>query len=278
MAKRTKRQFPQLPSHSTIRKAALEHISSGAPYLASALSESVADALGVTVDQRALRFSKNDQLAFENYVDRVKQEFTGKGIHTGPNGRRHKGRNEMYYPTEHGLAIARRAPEMSADEIDNLFTSAKVQFQTPTADPILLESRVSEALSRMAGEGGGLLPPRGSVEVQQVPANTTRFVRDPEVCAWVLRRAKNVCEVCGDPAPFIKRSNNVPFLEIHHVRPLASGGPDTVDNAIAACPNCHRELHFGIRQEALRAEVIAKIAILVDHPIRLLGEPRSETE
>ncbi|MFM0350878.1 HNH endonuclease [Paraburkholderia sp. RL17-347-BIC-D] len=27
--------------------------------------------------------------------------------------------------------------------------------------------------------------------------------------------------------------------------PLAQGGPDTVANAIALCPNCHRERHYG---------------------------------
>jgi 5-methylcytosine-specific restriction protein A len=26
---------------------------------------------------------------------------------------------------------------------------------------------------------------------------------------------------------------------------LAEGGEDTVENALALCPNCHRRLHFG---------------------------------
>ena len=33
---------------------------------------------------------------------------------------------------------------------------------------------------------------------------------------------------------------------------LADGGPDTVENAVALCPNCHRRLHYS--GEALKYE------------------------
>jgi 5-methylcytosine-specific restriction protein A len=34
-------------------------------------------------------------------------------------------------------------------------------------------------------------------------------------------------------------------LEVHHKIRLADGGFDTVENAIAVCPNCHRQCHHG---------------------------------
>jgi 5-methylcytosine-specific restriction protein A len=34
-------------------------------------------------------------------------------------------------------------------------------------------------------------------------------------------------------------------LEVHHKKQLSEGGEDTVENAIALCPNCHREAHYG---------------------------------
>jgi 5-methylcytosine-specific restriction protein A len=34
-------------------------------------------------------------------------------------------------------------------------------------------------------------------------------------------------------------------LEVHHKTPLSARGEDTVENAIALCANCHRELHYG---------------------------------
>jgi 5-methylcytosine-specific restriction enzyme A len=37
--------------------------------------------------------------------------------------------------------------------------------------------------------------------------------------------------------------------EIHHVKLLADSGEDTVENAMALCPNCHRESHFGINKD-----------------------------
>lgn len=37
---------------------------------------------------------------------------------------------------------------------------------------------------------------------------------------------------------------NIPFLEVHHVKWLAKGGSDTVNNVVALCPNCHRKMHL----------------------------------
>lgn len=74
--------------------------------------------------------------------------------------------------------------------------------------------------------------------------STFVFERNPDVVAEVLARAKGRCERCLQPAPFV-RINGEPYLEVHHKIQLAAGGPDTVDNAVAICPNCHRECHFG---------------------------------
>ena len=43
--------------------------------------------------------------------------------------------------------------------------------------------------------------------------------------------------------PFLK-INGARYLEVHHLKRLADGGSDTIENAVAVCPNCHRELHF----------------------------------
>ena len=46
-------------------------------------------------------------------------------------------------------------------------------------------------------------------------------------------------------APFNRDSNDTEYLEVHHKLPLAENGDDTVENAIALCPNCHRHAHYG---------------------------------
>lgn len=80
-------------------------------------------------------------------------------------------------------------------------------------------------------------------EVQFV--KTKVYKRNPDVVIEVLNRANGICERCNKKAPFIRASDNTPYLEVHHIVTLANNGDDTVENAIAICPNCHRELHFG---------------------------------
>jgi 5-methylcytosine-specific restriction protein A len=70
------------------------------------------------------------------------------------------------------------------------------------------------------------------------------FARNPDVVAEVLLRANGRCEYCKNPAPFTRRADNSPYLEVHHVKMLAEGGEDTVANAVALCPNCHRQAHY----------------------------------
>lgn len=71
------------------------------------------------------------------------------------------------------------------------------------------------------------------------------YKRNPDVVAEVLYRAKGICEKCRQPAPFPRKSDSTPYLEVHHRILLAKGGEDTVENAIAVCPNCHRKAHYG---------------------------------
>jgi 5-methylcytosine-specific restriction protein A len=71
------------------------------------------------------------------------------------------------------------------------------------------------------------------------------YRRNADVIVAVLNRANGICERCNKNAPFVRRSDGTPFLEVHHRKPLAEGGEDTTENALALCPNCHREVHHG---------------------------------
>jgi len=81
------------------------------------------------------------------------------------------------------------------------------------------------------------------------PARTqvvsTVFLRNPDVVAQVLISANGVCEHCKQPAPFKRASDGTPYLEVHHTVRLVDDGDDTVQNALALCPNCHRKAHYG---------------------------------
>jgi|GEM_PF-384273 5-methylcytosine-specific restriction protein A len=65
--------------------------------------------------------------------------------------------------------------------------------------------------------------------------------RDAFVAEYARKRANGICQLCEQPAPF--RVGDTPFLEVHHVIPLSENGPDTIENTVALCPNCHRRMH-----------------------------------
>ena len=96
--------------------------------------------------------------------------------------------------------------------------------------------------------------PRGVGSPSRIKRETTVVGRDPEVQRWVLQRADRLCELCCKPAPFDK-PNGSPYLEIHHIHRLADGGSDVPENAVALCPNCHREAHYGVRAEEIQNEL-----------------------
>lgn len=73
--------------------------------------------------------------------------------------------------------------------------------------------------------------------------SSKRYERNPYVAELAKRKANGVCQLCASPAPFIT-NQGVPFLEIHHIVPLAQGGSDTIENTVALCPNCHRKMHI----------------------------------
>jgi 5-methylcytosine-specific restriction protein A len=80
---------------------------------------------------------------------------------------------------------------------------------------------------------------------EKVEVTTHRFIRNANVIVEVLNRANGICENCKSEAPFLRSKDKTPYLEVHHIKKLADGGEDTVENALAVCPNCHRQLHFG---------------------------------
>jgi len=81
---------------------------------------------------------------------------------------------------------------------------------------------------------------------EEIQVISRGFKRNADVVTAVLDRANGFCENCKNKAPFIRKKDNTPYLEVHHIKQLADGGEDSVKNAIAVCPNCHRKLHFGI--------------------------------
>ncbi|MGV2101594.1 HNH endonuclease [Rhizobium sp. 21-4511-3d] len=137
-------------------------------------------------------------------------------------------------------------------------------LEAPTSDPESLAVRVRSAKTKIVRGIQGT-PPTNARSGVKVTGTSQRFVRDPNVIAWVLFKAEGRCEACDTPAPFL-REDGEPYLEVHHVRPLGEGGPDSVDNTIAVCPSCHRRFHHGADRARFRRATLRAISRLVDYP------------
>lgn len=124
----------------------------------------------------------------------------------------------------------------------------------PTSDPEKLEEQVGALLRRpIVG-----VPPGHDVPDKQRPTADV-FLRDPKICAWVLKEADGVCELCGNRGPFYDQKTDCPFLVVHHVQFLSQGGADSVQNAVALCPNCHAECHYAPNTKVVAEKIRGQV-------------------
>ncbi|HFD4276706.1 TPA: HNH endonuclease [Vibrio parahaemolyticus] len=128
---------------------------------------------------------------------------------------------------------------------DKLFPTANETIKESQAEyKVTFENEVNESLDDSSENRQRRLASR-SIKPKVVYRLVQDYRRDPDVVAEALYRAEGFCEKCKEKAPFIKRSNGEPYLEVHHIIPLSQGGLDSLENVISLCPNCHREIHFG---------------------------------
>ena len=139
--------------------------------------------------------------------------------------------------------------------------SAKLRRESPelfepTSDENELQERENHFIDFGLDE-----EPIGNANPRRIKSSEYKghFARDGEVRAWVKQRADGVCEKCDQPAPFHNKFGK-PFLEVHHIVPLSEGGEDIVANAVALCPNCHRECHYGQDVEGIRELPFSKLS------------------
>ena len=111
-----------------------------------------------------------------------------------------------------------------------------------------IQSKFEDAVSKSSSDSQNNRKKRlNNARIKPTTNITTTIVfnRNPDVVAEVLYEAEGICGTCHEKAPFNRRSDDSPYLEVHHKIQLADGGEDTVENAIALCPNCHRRKHYG---------------------------------
>lgn len=154
-----------------------------------------------------------------------------------------------------GLKPAKHIGTQVAAKIEQCINDVDGSLNPPVA---AFELGVAEKVRRRT-----VTKPEGQAVPVKSQTVITSFARDPAVKAWVIQRAKGVCECCTEPAPF-KTAEDTPYLEVHHLRTLADGGSDRVSNTVALCPNCHRQLHYGVDRGSLKQRLYESIQELVE--------------
>lgn len=125
----------------------------------------------------------------------------------------------------------------------DVFFAAVVEEEIPEDDTQHFYNDVSRSLQENHSSRQARLATAPRIP-DRISTTSSSFRRNPDVVAEVLLRAEGKCEGCLQPAPFARASDGTPYLEVHHHVMLAAGGEDTVVNAIALCPNCHRAAHY----------------------------------
>jgi len=108
-----------------------------------------------------------------------------------------------------------------------------------------------------------------STNTQTSERKVTIRERSTAIRAYGLKRANGVCEYCQSKAPFIT-SDGILYLEVHHIKKLADGGPDHPDFVIGICPNCHRRAHYGVDREQVNKSMLELVKMIEGRINRLL--------
>jgi len=84
-----------------------------------------------------------------------------------------------------------------------------------------------------------------------------KYITDARITKTVLTLRDFKCEIDQNHISFITRSNN-PYMEGHHLIPMKAQEDfininiDRSNNICCLCPNCHKALHLGNRDEQTR--------------------------
>ena len=79
----------------------------------------------------------------------------------------------------------------------------------------------------------------------RLPTEIYRVLRDTKLAREIKWSHGFQCQVCHHPP--LKLSDTKLYAEVHHIKPLGSPheGPDSPENILCVCPNCHVLLDYG---------------------------------
>jgi 5-methylcytosine-specific restriction protein A len=174
-------------------------------------------------------------MATDYYLDRL---YADHGAEALANAVEATSQHIAYYESLQKITLHKKRAVVAAQSIKLDADSSLIQHLQAFERDVAKAYSDSASARALRLSASSPVPQRRTLPVEV-------FIRNPDVVAETLHRAGGICETCRKPAPFNRKTSGKPYLEVHHRVRLADGGLDTVDNAIAVCPNCHREAHYG---------------------------------
>ena len=115
-------------------------------------------------------------------------------------------------------------------------------------------------------DGSKPMPRSKSITTRQWPVNDAQK-------ETVRIKCRYCCELAHNHPRFPRKEDGKPFVEVHHLIPMNAQAYfnhslDVQANLICLCPNCHSEIHYGVRRDILieklykiRAESLRRAAL-----------------
>lgn len=94
---------------------------------------------------------------------------------------------------------------------------------------------------------------KGTPKKKKAPAkisSSEAYPRDTNTALNSLKIAEYKCEIDSEHPTFIRKKNNLPYTEPHHLIPMAYSDNfdfslDVEENIVSLCSNCHNQIHYG---------------------------------
>lgn len=99
-------------------------------------------------------------------------------------------------------------------------------------------------------------------ELDYIIINCKKIKRNKTIVEEIKRKYNNKCQVCG--FTFKQRNGNL-YSEAAHILPLASSKLDIIDNLLVLCPNHHKMLDYGTKDD--RNSILEKCNIIKNQSI-----------
>ena len=89
------------------------------------------------------------------------------------------------------------------------------------------------------------------------------YPRDPKMAAYALANANYSCENNPSHECFVRRKDDTPYTEVHHLIPLCfqdefDNSLDVPENIVSLCSNCHNEIHYGKHADKIIAKLYSE--------------------